>query len=777
MQISKKNIITFLKQQDGAIHFAGILREFGGRQVKRELKRMLDDMVADDELVRFKGNSYAQSRDIKRIRGKLSSHRDGYGFVTPEGGGADIFIPRLQMKSAMHGDIVEIHAGKSRMGAGKLEGRVITVVERAVSRVVGRFEETRRGAIVIPEETRLNLVIAIPAKGRATAEDGQQVVAELSSYPIGGRPAEGRIVEVLGWPDDPEVEVQSAIRRFELPYIFGDDAMAEAGAIPETVYANELKGRADLRSMPTVTIDGETARDFDDAVALRREGNNFRLWVSIADVSHYVRPDSALDREAYLRGTSVYFPDRCIPMLPERLSNGICSLNPHVDRLTLTAEMLFDNNGARLESSFYPSVIRSAARLTYTLVKKIIVDMDKESAHSCGPLVPMLLEMKELALILMAMRKSRGSLDFDLPESEIIIGLTGQTENIIRSERNLAHQLIEEFMLAANEAVASWVTNGNIPFLYRIHENPDPAKLTAFREFVYGFGYEFTLNDERVDPADLQRLLTDVSGRPEERMVNYALLRCMKQARYSAENLHHFGLASRCYCHFTSPIRRYPDLVVHRILRAALSLAEHSGDKRAEKQLSIVTRNLTEIAEHTSKRERVAMEAERDIVELKKVQFMQQHLGEEFDGFISGVTGFGLFVELEQLFVEGLVHISTLDDDIYTFVENRHSLIGRNRKRTLRIGDRAKVRVVAVSPTTRRIEFTLTEHSSSTPAAPAVTAKMEEYPRIPIKGKRLQGTKYSSAAQGKISSNGKTSRTGGRVQKKSGPAHGRKRGR
>jgi ribonuclease R len=632
---------------------------------------------------------------------------------------------------------------------------------------VGRYEETSRGAVVIPEESRLNLVVAIPPKGRGKAEDGHQVVVELTSYPIGGRPAEGRIVEVLGWPDDPEVEVQSAIRRFDLPHVFGPDALAEAGNVPDTVSAADLKGRVDLRTMPTVTIDGETARDFDDAVSLRREGRNCRLWVSIADVSNYVKPGSALDRDAYLRGTSVYFPDRCIPMLPERLSNGICSLNPNVDRLTMTAEMLFDAKGNMLESSFYPSVIKSTARLTYTLVKQIIVDNEPEATDKHRPLAPMLMEMKELALALMTMRKKRGSIDFDLPEPEIIIGLTGQTEDIIRAERNLAHQLIEQFMLAANEAVAAYITDRNIPFLYRIHENPDPAKLINFQEFVYGFGYEFALVEERVNPADLQRLLDQAVGKPEERMLNYALLRCMKQARYAAENLGHFGLASKCYCHFTSPIRRYPDLVVHRILRAALlspspltgegrgggdaaisnratdtNLPHHpapSRKGRGSSQLAIATERLPEIGEHTSKRERVAMEAERDVVELKKVQFMQRHLGEEFDGFITGVTAFGFFVELEELFVEGLVHITTLDDDLYTFVEKQHSLIGRRNKQVFRIGDKTRVKVAAVVPATRRIEFVLVVHTVSAPPTRGAVVTVDEFPRIPIRGKRLPG--------------------------------------
>ena len=767
MQLSKKNILAVLREYDGPTHFAALLREFGGRHVRHELKRILEVMADDGEVARQRGNSYSLAASVKTVRGRLSMHRDGYGFLLPEGGGEDVFIPAKYMKGAMHGDLVEATAGRSRLGGGKRDGRVVAVVERATTRIVGRYEETRRGAIVIPEDQRLNLVVSIPPKGRTRAEDGHQVVAELTAYPVGGRPAEGRIVEVLGWPDDPEVEVQSVIRRFDLPHVFGPDVLAEAEAIPETVSPADLEGRVDLRRMTTVTIDGETARDFDDAVALRREGDTYRLWVSIADVAHYVRKDGLLDRDAFQRGTSVYFPDRCIPMLPERLSNGICSLNPQVDRLTMTAEMLFDPAGTMLESAFYPSVIRSTARLTYTTVKRIIVDNDREVADKHRPLTPMLLEMKALALILQSMRRQRGSIDFDLPEPEIIIGLTGQTEGIIRAERNLAHQLIEEFMLAANEAVARFITTKEIPFLYRIHENPDPAKLQDFQEFIYGFGYEFALKGDKVNPAELQRLLAQADGRPEERMLNYALLRCMKQARYSAENLEHFGLASSCYCHFTSPIRRYPDLVVHRILKATLALEGRKGSKRGEKQLAIATERLAEAAEHTSKRERVAMEAERDVVEMKKVQYMQQHLGDEFDGYIAGVTGFGFFVELDELFVEGLVHISTLGDDLYTYMEKQHSLVGRRLRRVFRIGDKARVRVAAVSPATRRIDFVLVEHASSTPPAkplPIVTPP-DEYPRIPIRGKRVPGPGRHPANADQNGPDKTTGRSGGRKRR------------
>lgn len=770
MNLSKKHILAFFRQREGAVLFAALEREFGGRHIKRELKNLLEDMVEDGEVIRLKGNSYTLPGKIKTIQGRISVHRDGYGFVTPEGGGEDIFIPSKFLKGALHGDLVEASSSPSRMGGNKLDGRVMAVVEHATSRIVGRYEETKRGAVVIPDDQRLNLVVSVPAKGRGKAEDGHQVVAEMTSYPAGGRPAEGKIVEVLGWPDDPEVEVQSVIRRFDLPHIFAPEVLAEAEGIAAAVSPADLRGRIDLRPMPTVTIDGETARDFDDAVSLRREGQNFRLWVLIADVSHYVGKDTELDREAYLRGTSVYFPDRCIPMLPERLSNGICSLNPGVDRLTMTAEILFDRSGTMLESAFYPSVIKSAARLTYTIVKQIIVDGDPELADKYRSVSPMLLEMKELALILMEMRKKRGSIDFDLPEPEIIIGLTGQTEGIIRAERNLAHQLIEEFMLAANEAVARYITSRDIPFLYRVHENPDPIKLQTFQEFVYGFGYEFKLVEERVKPSELQRLLAQADGRPEERMINYSLLRCMRQARYSADNVGHFGLASDCYCHFTSPIRRYPDLVVHRILKAALASTAEKGreGKRASGQLAIATERLEEVAEHTSKRERVAMEAERDVVEMKKLQYMQQHVGEKFDGYITGVTNFGFFVELEELFVEGLVHISTLNDDMYTHAEKQHSLIGRRSGTVFRIGDAAQVIVTSVSPGTRRIEFTLAAHiaSSPTPIKKAWTAGAEEYPRIPLRGKRLASLQPRAETGEQNSRNGRSDKGRGGPRKR-----------
>ncbi|QOX78363.1 ribonuclease R [Trichlorobacter lovleyi] len=745
MLLHKKEILNLLAEEPEALHFASLLRAFGGRHIKNELKQIVDDLVRSGEILRLRGNRYTLpgADNSGTVQGSISIHRDGYGFVKPESGGEDIFIPGKNINNALHGDKVSVRAEKSRSQRGKLEGRVVAILERANSRIVGRLQQSKRGATVVPEELRIGTFFTVPANAVNGAVDGQQVVIEVTAWPVGGRPPEGKVVEILGWPDDPDVEVQTVIRKFDLPHTFEPETLTEALAIPSQVGKNDLKDRVDLRKLPTVTIDGETAKDFDDAVSIRQEGQNFRLWVSIADVSHYIKPGSMLDREAYLRGTSVYFPDRCIPMLPERLSNGICSLNPHLDRLTMTAEILFDRQGRMLESSFYPSVIKSDARLTYTKVKQVIIDGDEKVLEEDRPLAPMLLQMKVLALILQAMRRQRGSIDFDLPEPEIILGLTGQTEAIIKSERNLAHQLIEEFMLAANEAVARFVSGQEMAFIYRVHEPPDPTKLTAFRDFILPFGFTLEMQGDRVEPSAMQRLINDAEGKPEERLVNYGLLRCMKQARYAAENLKHFGLASSCYTHFTSPIRRYPDLIVHRLLRLALERKAGTLDKKGQRELDRIGSTISEAAEHTSTRERVAMEAERDIVELKKLQFMQGRIGQEFDGFIAGVAGFGCFVELSEVFVEGLIHISTLADDLYSFDEPTHALIGRRSGRTLRIGDPVRVRVVAVNPQARRIEFVLESHSTvRRDVATAQPAATEEYPRIPIRGKRpvLKGT-------------------------------------
>lgn len=635
------------------------------------------------------------------VTGRLSTHRDGYGFVIPDEGGNDVFIPARYLRDNMHGDRVVVRI-QPRGTSGRREGRVVETLERGFTNVVGRFESTGDDGLVIPDEPRLSIPIAIPAADRLKARPGQMVLAEITAYPSGRRGASGRIIEVLGNHDDPDVEFLTIVRKYGLPDLFPPEVLAEATSVFRPVGDSDREGRVDLRELLTVTIDGETARDFDDAVSVRSEKEgSIRLWVSIADVSHYVAPGSLLDREALKRGTSVYFPDRCIPMLPEKLSNGICSLNPREDRLAMTAELLFDAAGEARESRFYPSVIRSDERLTYTEVREILADKNPDTIQRHASLCTDLRTMEVLAGRLGEKRRQRGSIDFDLPEPEIILDLQGRPESIGIAERNLAHRLIEEFMLAANEAVAAHLEGNGIPCIFRIHEPPDPLKLKDFQDFIKPMGLTFKLRGDSVAPGEFQRLLGEVAGRPEERMVNELLLRCMKQARYSAENLGHFGLASPCYLHFTSPIRRYPDLVAHRILKDQLS------GRLQKRQRGKLAAELPEVAEQSSQRERKAMEAEREIIDLKRLQYMEKHLGEVYDACITGVTSFGFFVELPDLVVEGLVHVSALGNDVFQLLEKQHTLRGQKSGMAFRIGDRVRVRVAAVNRSNKRIEFSL----------------------------------------------------------------------
>jgi ribonuclease R len=697
---------------------------------KRAFKELVGELLTEGVLVKTRGNLIGFPKKMDLVAGVVSCHRDGYAFVIPDEGEGDVYIPPRNLREVMHGDKVLVRV--EHVKRGKKEGRVVRILERGLVTVVGRYETERNYGYVIPEDQRVLHDISI-SKGQAgRAKDGQIVVAEIVNYPTAHRMPEGKVVEVLGFPDDPDVEVMTIVRKHGIPYDFPDNVLKEARKVPQSVDRDEVRKRVDLRGMNTVTIDGEKAKDFDDAVAVKRERNgNIRLWVSIADVSHYVKEGSPLDREAYLRGTSTYFPDRAIPMLPEELSNGICSLNPKVDRLTMTAEMVFDRKGAMVDCSFYPSVIHSVERLTYTIVKQILVDMDKGLTKKYKHIHRDLQVMEDLCLRLRDKRMKRGAIDFDLPEPQIILDIEGRPEDIVKAERNLAHQIIEEFMLAANEAVASHISALELPFIYRIHEEPDADDVTDFKEFVHNLGYSLHAHPTskggkvRITPMAYQRLLEEVKGSPEEKLINTVMLRSMKQARYSEENIGHFGLAAEYYTHFTSPIRRYPDLVVHRILKEALSTAR--SEKRevrsrgerpfalrksggtSEERCAYWESVLPGIADHTSKRERVSMEAEREIVDLKKCQFMADRAGEEFEGVVSGVASFGFFVELVDYFVEGLVHVSTLRDDYYHFVEKEHLLRGESRKRSFRIGDRVKVRIENVSLGKREIDFSLAE--------------------------------------------------------------------
>ncbi|MEK6577274.1 MAG: ribonuclease R [Nitrospirota bacterium] len=665
-------------------------------------KKLLRKMTREGEIVRTKGNRYGLPEKMSLVAGQLKGHPDGYGFVIPDKPGTgDIYIGSKNMEGAMHGDKVVARI-EARKEGGNLEGRIIRVLERTHTRIVGRFESGRGFGFVVPSDKRINQDLYILQGEIKRAKEGDMVVAEITSYPTKNRNPQGKIIRVLGRSTDARIETEAVIEEYNLQKGFPPDVLEESEQLPEEVMPDMLIGRADLRDLQTVTIDGERARDFDDAVSIEQmPDRGFRLFVHIADVSHYVTEGSALDLDAFGRGTSVYFPDAVIPMFPERLSNGICSLNPKVDRLTMTAEMHFDSEGNRTSYKIYDSVIQSNERMTYTAVRQILVDKDQDIIKRYKPMIRMFELMEALSSRLYAKRIRRGSLDFDLPEPEIVLDMQGEPVNIIREERNIAHRIIEEFMLAANETVAEHICRLEMPFLYRIHEEPNPEKMIAFSEFIHNFGLRLQVTGG-IRPLTLSEILDRVKDTPEERLINHVLLRSMKRARYSAENLGHFGLAAEFYTHFTSPIRRYPDLIVHRILRE-VGRKKALARKRAEHWKEI----LPNIALQTSERERLAMEAERESVNRQKVRFMADKEGEEHDGFITGVTAYGFFVELETLFVEGLVRVSTISDDYYVYHEKQHAFIGDHSQRIFRLGDKVRVRVKRVDIESRTIDFTL----------------------------------------------------------------------
>jgi ribonuclease R len=671
---------------------------------RKTVAKNLKSMVKDGSLVQLKGGRFALPAKVNLVVGTLSVQRDGYGFVTPvDGKSQDVFIPARHIRPAMHGDLVVVRIERSLRG-GRPEGRVIRVERRAHQAVVGRYQAEHGVGYVSPTDPHLPDDILIPPGAAAGARSGQMVLVEIESHPGRTRGAVGRISEVLGEATDPQVEIRIAAIQFNLPYEFSPAAMTEAGKVPQQVSEGDLAGRVDLRHLDFVTIDGETAKDFDDAVTIQRVGRGYRLWVAIADVAHYVAVDSVIDQEALQRGTSVYFPGTCLPMLPEALSNGICSLNPQVDRLVMVAELDFNAAGQRTGLRFCPAVIRSRARLTYTQVAAALVEQRPEARAELEQLLEDLDIMRELTELRIAVRRQRGSLDFDLPEAEILLDQQGRPEHIVRAERNLAHRLIEEFMLAANEAVATWLVQRQEPMVFRVHEAPSAGRMAAFQEFIGYFNQGISLPTEGVKPKLLQEFLERISGQPEEQVINHVLLRSLPQAYYSVENLGHFGLAADNYCHFTSPIRRYPDLTVHRILKSCLAQGTAKG--------RVASLSLVQIAERSSMAERRAMEAERDIVNLKKCQFIADKVGESYRGMVTSVLAFGFFVELQDIFVEGLVHVSSLVDDFYQFEEERHRLIGMNRRREFAIGTPVAVRVHKVDLDRREIDFRLVDETS-----------------------------------------------------------------
>ncbi len=699
VDLSAPQILDLMRAEDRPLLLREILRRLGLQKEQRHRAReFLRNLADEGRVVRIRGNRYGLPSKMNLIVGRIKTHPDGYGFVFPEEEGEeDIFISPRNLKEAMHGDRVVARVESIRK-KGK-EGSIIRILERKTRKVVGKFMKAKNYSYVIPEDERILPEIFIPEGETKRARSNQIVVAEITRYPTERARPEGRITYILGYPDDPEIEPQIIIHKYELPYRFTSAALKEAQNLPSTPSPHEYRNRVDLRGIPTFTIDGENAKDFDDAVSVERERDGtIKLYVSISDVSYYVREGTSLDAEAYSRGTSVYFPDRAIPMFPPELSNEICCLHPRVDRLTLTAELRYDGNGERKGVRFYPSLIRSDERLTYTWVKKILLDGDPGLRERFIPLLPSLDLMGDLCQELRRRRTERGTIDFDLPEPEIILNLQGETEDVIRAERNLAHQIIEEFMIAANEAVAHFMEEKGLPFIYRIHEPPKKEAIDEFRRFISHLGFRMKKESDH-SPKEFQRVLSDVKGKPEERVVNEILLRSMKWAKYSAKNLGHFGLASDGYTHFTSPIRRYPDLIVHRLLKRALS----------KEEMKISEEVLAERAVHLSNRERVAMEAEREILDRYRVRFVKDKIGEEYEGIISGVAAFGFFVELKDIFVEGLVRMTSLHDDYYQYYEEKYCLVGERTHKTFRIGDEVKVRVDRVDLDRRHIDFGLLE--------------------------------------------------------------------
>ncbi len=677
------------------------------REARPGFKRQLRDLAARGALVVVRGNRYALPERTVDVVGRLQAHASGFAFVLPANGGGDVFIPAGRRAGAVHGDLVEARI-EVRKADGRAEGRVLDILERRSAVVVGQVHVARNGiATVRPFDARIDTDIRVTFGAAPEFRDGDMVTVEVTRWPGPVAEAAGRVLEVLGAPGDAGVDVDVILRKHGIPDTNDPDAVAEAKAFGGEVAPADVAERTDFRADVVVTIDGEHARDFDDAISVTRLPNG-HIWLSvhIADVAHYVAEGHALDRQASTRGTSVYFPERAVHMFPPELATGVCSLVPDADRLVQSCLMEVDGDGQVVRYELHDGVIHSKARMTYSAVNGILTDRDPALLQQYASLVPVFELMRELFVVLNDRRRKRGSIDFDLPEAEVVLDDGGAITAIVRSERNIAHRIIEEFMLLANETVATHLESQGMPSLYRVHEAPDPMRVREFEEFVGSVGYSLAAPPGGVHPRHFQRLVDRIRGTPEERPIAFLMLRTMQKARYEPDNLGHFGLAAHTYTHFTSPIRRYPDLVVHRGLRAL-----RHGVADAERRASLEA-TLPGVGLHCSAMERRAQEAERELLQWKKVRFMVDKVGQVFDGYITGVTAFGLFVQLTEHFVEGLVHMSTLADDFYRFDEQARVLLGERTGVVRRLGDAVKARVARVDLDRRQIELVV-EHDSA----------------------------------------------------------------
>lgn len=670
------------------------------RNSKNELKIVLDQLLSKGTIILDAQGRYRTPGDDVKV-GTFSGTQRGFGFVILEGEEEDIFIPGDATKGALHGDKVMVVVKEEQTGRRK-EGVITNILERGKNEIVGTFEKSKNFGFVLPDNQKYGKDIFIPKEFTKGAVSGHKVVVKITNYGDAASNPEGKVIEILGHVNDPGVDIMSVIKAFDLPVEFPVEVMRSLDNIPEEIDPLEIASRMDIRNLQTVTIDGEDAKDLDDAITLTREGEIYHLGVHIADVSHYVREGTPLDKEALDRGTSVYLVDRVIPMLPHKLSNGICSLNPGVDRLSLSCFMDIDAKGTVLGHKIAETVMKSDRRMTYTNVAKIVDGTDEEVSKEYEELVPLFMLMQELAEVLRDRRHKRGSINFDFPESKIIVDKKGKPIEIKPYERNKATKIIEEFMLIANETIAEDFFWQEIPFVYRTHDNPDEEKIQKLAIFINNFGYSIKVGQEDIHPKELQKLLIKVEDTPEEALISRLTLRSMKQAKYTVTNTGHFGLSAKYYCHFTSPIRRYPDLQIHRIIK------ENLNGKLGEKRVQHYEKILFEVANHSSKTERRADESEREVEKLKKVEYMMDHIGETFEGVISGVTSWGMYVELPNT-VEGMIRVSEMKDDYYIYDEEHYQMVGEHTKKVYKLGQKVTVEVVNADKIQRTIDFALVE--------------------------------------------------------------------
>lgn len=673
---------------------------------REKFESLINELIAEGRVFETKKGKLASPKDLQMATGTFIGHARGFGFVTPDAGGEDIFIPASETMGAMQKDRVLYKVLHKAEKGKKADGVIVRILERGQQRIVGTFEAGSKGyGFVVADDKKIAKDIFISRENTKGAVTGHKVVVEITDYGEDRRNPEGKVIEILGHINDPGVDILSVIRRYELAVEFPEEVYAEIEHLGTEVAEADKKGREDLRGLLTITIDGADAKDLDDAVSLKRLGNgNFELGVHIADVSHYVRENTALDKEAYARGTSVYLVDRVIPMLPHKLSNGICSLNPHVDRLALSCLMEVNGRGEVVSHRILESVINSDYRMTYTAVREILEDGTPALLEQYAEILPMLEDMEELRQILGEKRRKRGSVNFDLPESKIILDENGKPIDIKPYEKSIATNMIEEFMLVCNETIAENSFWQEMPFMYRSHQEPDEDKLEKMEQFLRGFGYYLRKKDGEIHPRELQKVLQKAEETDEERIITRMVLRSMMQARYTAENGGHFGLAAKYYCHFTSPIRRYPDLEIHRMIKKMLH------GELDEKASAYYRRKMPDWAKHCSKQERVAEDAERDTDALKKVEFMEDKVGQIYEGIISGVTNWGIYVELPNT-IEGMVALSQMDDDYYEFDEKKMLVFGKRTKKSYRLGDKVVVSVAKVDRMMGTIDFVFEEEN------------------------------------------------------------------